>query len=120
MCLFQGIMMLVFFKVGATEWGLIIGACIIGFNFGGNFALFPAATADFFGNKNVGTNYPWVFLAYGVAGIAGPQVAGYFKDAAATSGGGVDAWKMPFIIAGIACLVAAALALMLKAPKDKG
>ena len=120
MCLFQGIMMLVFFKVGATEWGLIIGACIIGFNFGGNFALFPAATADFFGNKNVGTNYPWVFLAYGVAGIAGPQVAGYFKDAAATSGVGVDAWKMPFIIAGIACLVAAALALMLKAPKEKG
>jgi MFS family permease len=114
MCLIQGIMMLLFFKVGATEIGLIVGACIIGFNFGGNFALFPAATADFFGNKNVGTNYPWVFLAYGIAGIVGPQIAGYFKDAAA---GDVNAWKMPFIIAGIACLVAAALGLMLKAPK---
>jgi len=117
MCLIQGIMMLSFFKVGGTQAGLIVGACIIGFNFGGNFALFPAATADFFGNKNVGVNYPWVFLAYGIAGIAGPQVAGYFKDAAA--GAGVDAWKMPFIIAGIACLVAAALGLMLKAPKSK-
>jgi OFA family oxalate/formate antiporter-like MFS transporter len=119
MCLIQGIMMLVFFRVGATEWGLIIGACIIGFNFGGNFALFPAATADFFGNKNVGTNYPWVFLAYGIAGIAGPQVAGYFKDAAAASGAGVDAWKMPFLIAGVACLVAAALGLLLRAPKGE-
>jgi MFS family permease len=117
MCLIQGLMMLAFFKVGATKAGLIIGACVIGFNFGGNFALFPAATADFFGNKNVGVNYPWVFLAYGIAGIAGPQVAGYFKDSAATSGAGVDAWKAPFVIAGIACLVAAALGLMLKAPK---
>ncbi len=117
MCLTQGIMMLLFFKVGTTETGLILGACVIGFNFGGNFALFPAATADFFGNKNVGINYPWVFLAYGIAGIAGPQVAGYFKDAAAVGGLGVDAWKTPFIIAGVACLVAAALSLMLKAPK---
>jgi OFA family oxalate/formate antiporter-like MFS transporter len=119
MCLIQGVMMLAFFKVGGTRIGLIVGACIIGFNFGGNFALFPAATADFFGNKNVGSNYPWVFLAYGIAGIAGPQVAGYFKDAAATSGAGVDAWKAPFIIAGIACLVAALLGTMLKAPKTQ-
>ncbi len=115
MCLFQGIIMLLFYKLGASPMGLIIGACIIGFNFGGNFALFPVATADFFGNKNVGTNYGWVFLAYGVAGIAGPQVAGFFKDAA--KGGEVSAWITPFIIAGVACIIAAAISLMLKAPK---
>jgi MFS family permease len=51
-----------------------------------------------------------VFLAYGVAGIAGPQIAGYFKDIAVD----VNAWKTPFVIAGIACLVAAALAMVLK------
>ncbi|MBN2446687.1 MAG: OFA family MFS transporter [Phycisphaerae bacterium] len=121
MCVIQGVMMLVFFNVGASEVGLIVGACIIGFNFGGNFALFPAATADFFGNKNVGTNYPWVFLAYGIAGIAGPQVAGYFKDAAPVAQSVAEvsalAWKTPFIIAGVACLVAAAIGLLLKAPK---
>jgi len=115
MCLLQGIIMLGFFKMGATSMGLIVGACLIGFNFGGNFALFPAATADFFGNKNVGTNYGWVFLAYGVAGIAGPQVAGYFKDAA--KGGDVSAWSTPFVIAGVACLIAAGITLALKAPK---
>jgi MFS family permease len=115
MCLFQGIIMLVFFKMGHTVAGLIVGACIIGFNFGGNFALFPAATADFFGNKNLGTNYGWVFLAYGVAGIVGPQIAGYFKDAA--KGGDVGAWMTPFIIAGVSCLVAAVIGLMLRAPK---
>ncbi len=117
MCLFQGLIMLFFFKMGHSEIGLIIGACIIGFNFGGNFALFPAATADFFGNKNVGTNYGWVFLAYGVAGIAGPQIAGYFKDAA--KGGEVSAWITPFIVAGISCLVAAVIGLLLKAPKRR-
>lgn len=115
MCLLQGIIMLLFFKMGASPMGLIIGACIIGFNFGGNFALFPVATADFFGNKNVGTNYGWVFLAYGVAGIAGPQVAGFFKDAA--KGGEVSAWTTPFIVAGVACIVAALIGLALKAPK---
>jgi len=113
MCLSQGIIMLLFFRLGASELGLIIGACVIGFNFGGNFALFPAATADFFGNKNVGSNYPWVFLAYGVAGIAGPEVAGYFKDHAVD----VFAWQTPFIIAGISCLVAAGLGLFLSTPK---
>lgn len=117
MCALQGVIMLLFFKLGGSKAGLIVGACIIGFNFGGNFALFPAATADFFGNKNVGINYGWVFLAYGVAGIVGPQIAGYFKDVAKASGTGVQAWTTPFVIAGVACLVAAVLGLVLKAPK---
>lgn len=114
MCLIQGIVMLAFLKLGGSPLGLIIGASIIGFNFGGNFALFPTATADYFGSKNLGPNYGWVFLAYGVAGIAGPQVAGVFKDAARASGAGVDAWATPFVIAGISCLIAAGIALALK------
>ena len=48
-----------------------------------SFALFPAITADYFGNKEVGRNYGWVFTSYGVAGIMGPLLAGVFKDAAA-------------------------------------
>ncbi len=116
MCTFQGAIMLFFYKLGATELGLIVAACIIGFNFGGNFALFPAATADFFGTKNVGRNYGFVFFAYGIAGIAGPQVAGYFKGAAK---GAADptAWMIPFTIAGVACLVGAVISLISKAPK---
>ncbi|MDP8203268.1 MAG: OFA family MFS transporter [Candidatus Tenebribacter mawsonii] len=119
MFLIQGIMMLLFIKVGGSKTGLIIGASLIGFNFGGNFALFPAITSDFFGLKNLGPNYGWVFLAYGVAGIAGPQVAGYFKDIAIKSGGGVEAWSTPFLIAGVACLISAALAIFVKPPKHK-
>ena len=109
--------MLVFYKMGSNVALLYLGAAIIGFNFGGNFALFPAATADFFGNKTVGTNYGWVFTAYGVGGIVGPYLGGYFKGAA--TGGEVSAWATPFVIAGIACLVAAALAFVLKPVKAK-
>ena len=117
MFLIQGLMMLTFMKIGGTKTGLIIGASLIGFNFGGNFALFPAITSDFFGLKNLGPNYGWVFLAYGIAGIAGPQVAGYFKDIAGQSNIGVGAWSTPFVIAGVACLVSALIAIVVKPPK---
>jgi len=116
MCLSQGIIMLLFYKLGGMGLTLIISACIIGFNFGGNFGLFPALTADYFGNKNVGLNYGYVFMAYGIAGVIGPQIAGYFKDAAKGSGD-PTAWLAPFIIAGVACLLGAALTLISKPPK---
>lgn len=116
MCLFQGIIMLLFYKMGSTPMLLTVGACIIGFNFGGNFALFPAITADYFGNKNVGLNYGFVFVSYGIAGVIGPQIAGYFKDAAKGSGD-PSVWVTPFIIAGVACLLGAAITLISKPPQ---
>src|SRR4030042_4209949 len=99
-------MMIIFFFIGGNEWGLYIGAAIIGFNFGGNFALFPAATADLFGNKNVGINYPWVFMAYGVGGLIGPILGGIMGDH--------QIWIGAFIPAGIACIIAGLLATRLK------
>lgn len=102
----QGLMMIAFYFIAGREWGMYIGAAVIGFNFGGNFALFPAATADYFGDKNVGTNYPWVFMAYGVGGTVGPLLGGYMGDA--------QAWIWAFIPAGLACLVAAGIAMTLK------
>jgi len=115
MLLIQGVVMLLFYKMGSTVATFYLAATLVGFNFGGNFALFPAATADYFGNKTVGLNYGWVFSAYGVGGILGPQLAAHFKDAAV--GGNVEAWMTPFMIAGIACLAAAAVALTLNTPR---
>jgi MFS transporter, OFA family, oxalate/formate antiporter len=117
----QGVVMLTlyhgFIFLGSAA-GFIIAASFIGFNFGGNFALFPAATADFFGNKNVGRNYGYVFTAYGIAGIAGPQLAGWFKDAAAGASGPIF-WMAPFIIAGGLCLLGAALAAFARPAQPK-
>ncbi len=114
MLLCQGIVLLAFYRMGFNVWLLYLGAAIIGFNFGGNFALFPAATADFFGNKNVGLNYGWVFTAYGVGGIIGPVLGGWFKES--VKPGDPSGFVTPFVIAGVACLIAAVLALLLKPP----
>jgi len=55
---------------------IFLASALVGLNFGGNFALFPSATSDYFGPKNFGNNYGWIFTAYGVAGILGPIVGG--------------------------------------------
>jgi MFS family permease len=115
----QGVTMLatyhMFISFGMVN-GFIFAAALIGFNYGGSFALFPAITADYFGNKNVGSNYGWMFTAYGVAGLAGPLLAGYFKDAAQ---GAIDprVWMAPFIIAGVVCLLGAGIMLAIRRPK---
>jgi MFS family permease len=109
MATMQGVIMLMIYHVFITfgmVTGFIVAAAIIGFNFGGNFALFPAVTADYFGNRNVGSNYGWIFTAYGIAGIAGPLLAGYFKDTVQGNANPI-VWMAPFIIAGAACLLGA-------------
>jgi MFS family permease len=114
----QGLTMLstyhVFITFGMVP-GFILAAALIGFNYGGSFALFPAITADYFGNKSVGSNYGWVFTAYGVAGLVGPLLAGYFKD---TAHGTFDpsVWMTPFIIAGVVCLLGALIMSFAKRP----
>ncbi|MCB9301655.1 MAG: OFA family MFS transporter [Lewinellaceae bacterium] len=120
MTFFQGALMLAmyhgFIHIGMAL-GFIIAASVVGFNFGGNFALFPAITADYFGNKRVGSNYGWMFTAYGIAGIVGPQLAGLFKDAAENSND-PKVWMAPFIVAGAACLLGAVVMLLTQPPKQ--
>ena len=53
----------------------LFGVASVGFCFGGFLALFPAVTADYFGTKNVGVNYGWMFTAYGAGGLFGPWLA---------------------------------------------
>ena len=107
----QGLTMLITYHVFINfgfVYGFIIAAALIGFNYGGSFALFPAITADYFGNKSVGSNYGWMFTAYGVAGLAGPLLAGYFKDAAQDASQPA-VWMTPFVIAGGVCLLGAVI-----------
>lgn len=110
MFLLQGFMMLVLINMGTTEMTLSIAAAWVGFNFGGNLALFPSTTADFFGTKNIGINYGFMFTAYGVAGIVGPILAGNVFDI-------TGSYMWAFIPAGVACLIAAGISLGLKSPR---
>jgi len=106
----QGLFVLAFPMMAGNEYMLYLGATLIGFNFGGNFALFPTITADTFGTKYVGQNYGWVFLAYGVGGILGPIMGGKLGD--------MNNFPLAFTIAGVLCLVAAGIIAMVKPPKQ--
>ncbi|MFO7618735.1 MAG: OFA family MFS transporter [Thermoplasmata archaeon] len=107
MFLFQGAMMAFFFYTTGSEYLFYIVAALIGFNFGGNFALFPAATADSFGSDTVGINYGYVFTSYGIGGIAGPFIAGAVQDAGL-------AFTYAFLPAALLCFIAAGLAFLYK------
>ena len=110
MFLLQGVMMLGLIKMASSEMLLTVAAAWVGFNFGGNFALFTSTTADFFGTKHVGVNYGLVFTSYGVAGILGPILGGSVYDM-------TGSYLWAFIPAGIACILAAIISVSLKKPE---
>ncbi|MFW9832010.1 MAG: OFA family MFS transporter [Candidatus Thorarchaeota archaeon] len=90
-----------------ANWVLVmVVASLVGFCFGGNFALFPSSTADYFGSKNVGSNYGVLFTSYGVAGIIGALAAGLIVDL-------TGSYLMAFVLTGILAIVAVILAFFL-------
>jgi OFA family oxalate/formate antiporter-like MFS transporter len=104
----QGICVIAFPYVAGMEYTLYLFAALIGFNFGGNFALFPAITTDTFGHKFFGQNYGYVFLAYGAGGTLGPMLGGYLGD--------TGNFLLAFIITGAMNLVAAVIISTAKIP----
>jgi MFS transporter, OFA family, oxalate/formate antiporter len=58
---------------------------MLGFNYGTNLAVFPAACKDYFGIRNFGLNYGCLFAAFGSAGLIMPWVSGYIEDATGSS-----------------------------------
>lgn len=106
----QGATLLVFTFMAGNQFLLYLGATVIGFNFGGNFALFPTITADTFGTRNVGQTYPYIFLAYGVGGLVGPMLGGQLGD--------LGNFPMAFTICGVCCLIGAAAIFMVRKPSE--
>ena len=104
----QALFLFAFTYMAGNAWLLYLGAALIGFNFGGNFALFPTLTADVFGTERVGQNYPMVFLSYGVGGIAGPILGGMLGD--------MGNFPLAFSICAGACLAGAACTAMVMTP----
>jgi OFA family oxalate/formate antiporter-like MFS transporter len=102
----QGIFVYLFQFMAGSEMTLYLFAILIGFNFGGNFALFPTMTADTFGTKYVGMNYGWVFLAYAIGGIFGPIMGGKLGD--------MGNFPLAFTICGILCILAVFTISMVK------
>jgi len=66
--------------LGSAASMAVISA-LIGANYGANLALFPSITKDYYGLKNFGMNYGWVFTAWGVGGFMLALLAGKMYDA---------------------------------------
>ena len=90
--------------------GLTGFASLVGFTFGGNFALFPSTTSDFFGSKNFGNNYGYVFTSYGLSGVLGALIPGVLA-------GSDSGFVYVFIAVGVASLVAFGVAMLTRSPE---
>lgn len=104
MFLLQGMMFMILASIKAPL-GIVAASAWVGLNFGGIFTLFPTATSDYFGLKNFGVNYGWIYSGYGVAGIMGPIVGGVLYDM-------TGSYLLAFIFAGTLCFVAAGSAVV--------
>lgn len=90
---------------------IMIGAAVTGLSYGTIYTLFPAATADFYGVRNLGVNYGFVFTAFGVAGVSGSLLGGRVADI-------FKNYQTAYTVSGIMLLVGVVLALATRAPKE--
>ncbi|MEA5098610.1 MAG: OFA family MFS transporter [Burkholderiaceae bacterium] len=111
MYIVQGITLLMLSKAD-TFFGVFLAAIIITYSYGAMLAVFPSAIGDFYGTKNLGFNYAILFTAWGVAGIFGPQLAGYLLD---LTGG----YTTIFYICAAANIGAAIIGIIVKSPSQR-
>jgi OFA family oxalate/formate antiporter-like MFS transporter len=110
--LLQAAMVLALVEMGSQVWTLEVAACWVGFHFGGNLALFPLLTAEYFGTRHLGANYGLMFTGYGLGGVAGPMLAGSVWDV-------LGSYRWAYLPAAVGCLVAMGLALAVRPPRPK-
>ena len=80
--------------------------------FGAMMGAYPSLVVDYFGVKYSGPNYARIFLAYGIGGIIGPQLA--VRVVAATGG-----YTLAFVIIGASCIIGAVMSIISKKPVYK-
>ncbi|MBP3950759.1 OFA family MFS transporter [Bacillus suaedae] len=102
-----GITALIMFYMsfGTMNYGIyLVAVSLIGFCFGGYLALFPSVTADYYGTKNIGSNYGFMYQAYGLSAFAGPFIIK------------VIPFTQAFLISGLICVLAIIMAKLVQAP----
>lgn len=110
--IFQAINMFVFVHYNSPLL-MILGTAFTGLCYGTIFTLMPAATADFYGLKNLGVNYGFVFTGFGIAGVLGSRYGGMIRDL-------FGSYAIAYKICAAMLLIAAAIAFRTHAPaKDE-
>ena len=99
---------------GDASWIVILVVVfMLGFNYGTNLAVFPAACKDYFGIRNFGLNYGCLFAAFGSAGLIMPWVNGFIEDRTGSS-------DLSYFIIIVLLVCAAVLSLVSKAVGQPG
>ncbi|GAE26545.1 oxalate/formate antiporter [Halalkalibacter wakoensis JCM 9140] len=97
-----------YMSTGVMNYVTFLGSVsLIGFCFGGFLALFPSITADFYGTRNMGANYGFMYQAYGISAFVGPFVVK------------VIPLTQAFFFSALFCLVALVMAKLVTVPAKK-
>jgi OFA family oxalate/formate antiporter-like MFS transporter len=110
MYLINAVAVFLYFLIPSAHFVFWVGIALVGATFGGYLATYPACCADFYGTKNVGMNYGFLFTAYGVGGLLANIFAPKVKEI-------TKSYNIAFAVFGILCLVAAAMTFLVKPPK---
>ncbi len=106
----QVIALLILFPAGNQVFLLCLAAIIIGWNYGSMFTLFPATCLQYYGPTAQGSNYGLLFTSWGLAGFAGPYMAGMLLDATKT-------YSAPFLVATVIVAISVIFLFIIKPPK---
>lgn len=109
--LLQAINMM-FFGQFLSPGTLAIGVAIAGSCYGALFSVFPAATAESYGIKNLGVNYGLVFTAWGLGGVIGPLLAARIIDS-------TGSYNASYIVSTALLIIAGAITFLLRPLKNK-
>ena len=93
-----------------TPLAVATGAAFTGLCYGTIFTLMPAATADFYGLRNMGVNYGLVFTGFGVAGVLGSLLGGRVRDL-------FGSYSMAYTICAVMLAAAALVAYATRPPR---
>jgi OFA family oxalate/formate antiporter-like MFS transporter len=81
---------------------------VVAFCYGGFSGIYPVLTAEYFGIKNVGSNYGAVMMGFALSALTFPMLVGLISGTAAR-----------FIVLGILAAIGVLLIIMLSASKKK-
>lgn len=99
-------LIMIYMSTGVMNYPLfLIAVSLIGFCFGGFLALFPSVTADYYGTKNMGSNYGFMYQAYGLSAFVGPLIVKALP------------FTQAFLLASLFCVIAIGMAKMVIRPE---
>ncbi|HLG96360.1 MAG TPA: oxalate/formate MFS antiporter [Bryobacteraceae bacterium] len=90
----------------STTW-FIVTMALVFFTWGEVYSLFPSICADWFGAKNVSSNYGFIYAAKGVASIVGGGLAATLYER-------TGSWNYGFYACSVLALITAMMALGLR------